>query len=63
MPIVECRLWEHAVVDWEKVRLADTNDWLRCSGCSGVFPGRYRVEINVTTGLCRECEAKEQRHA
>jgi len=62
MPIVECRLWEGAVIDWKKVRLAEP-DYVRCHGCGGVYPGRHKAEVNPATMRCRECEAKERDHA
>ena len=58
MPIVECRLWDGAAIDWSRVRLAEP-DYVRCQGaCGGVFPGRHKEEVNSATGVCRECEAR-----
>ena len=62
MPIVECRLWDGAQINWKKVRLTEP-DYVRCQGpCGGVFPGRHKAEVNQETGVCMECEAKERDH-
>lgn len=59
MPEVECRLWDGAVVAWDKQRATTS---IRCQQCRTVFPGRYISEVNLETMRCRECEGKDQSH-
>ena len=60
MPIVECRLWDGASINWDTHKAHTSR---RCSQCRAVYPGDLMAEVNPETMRCRECEAKGEHNA